>query len=109
MALGSKIRGVAAAVVVSVSVALVGGCDEKLTDENFERVTVGMSYSEVVTVLGEGKREDSGGYGISGAGIPTGQDSGSSKQQTYTWEEDSKQVVIVFNNGKVQSKSKLGW
>lgn len=109
MALVQSLRGFAAATVVAVSVAMVGGCDEKLTDENFERVTVGMSYSEVESILGEGKREDSGGVGITGAGIPTGQDSGSSKQQTYTWEEDNKQVVVVFNNGKVQSKSKLGW
>jgi hypothetical protein len=109
MALGSTVRGVAAAALLAASIALVGGCDETLTDENFDRVNVGMSYSEVETILGEGKREDSGGYGSSSAGIPTGQDSGSSKQQTYTWEEDGKQVVIVFNDGKVQSKSKLGW
>jgi hypothetical protein len=100
---------VGAAIVLAMSVAMAGGCNETLTDENFERVTVGMSYSEVESILGEGKREDSGGYGMTSGGIPTGQDSGSSKQQTYTWEEDGKQVVVVFNNGKVQSKSKLGW
>jgi len=109
MALGHSFRGVTSALVLVVSVALLGGCNEKLTEENFDRLTVGMSYSEVEGIIGEGTREDSGGYGISGAGIPTGSNSGDSKQQTYTWDEDGKKVIIVFNNGKLQSKSKSGW
>jgi hypothetical protein len=108
MTLGTTVRGVAASVVLAAA-ALLGGCDEKLTDENYERISNGMSISEVEGIIGSGTREDSGGYGMTSAGIPTGGDSGSSKQQTYTWEEDGKQVVIVFNDGKMMSKSKIGW
>lgn len=109
MALGNGFRGVTSALVLVVSVLFLGGCNEKLTDENYDRLTVGMFYSEVEGIIGEGTREDSGGYGISGAGIPTGSNSGDSKQQTFTWDEGDKKLIIVFNNGKLQSKSKMGW
>lgn len=108
MTLRTAFRGVTASVVLGATV-LLGGCGEKLTEENYDRISNGMSLSEVEGIIGGGTREDSGGYGMTSAGIPTGNDSGSSKQQTYTWEEDGKRVVIVFNNGKVMSKSKTGW
>jgi hypothetical protein len=108
MALGQNLRTLAAAAVLAVCLVMAVGCEEVVTEENFERVTVGMSYGEVEGILGAGQREDSGGYGSTSGGIPTGNDSGSSKQQTYVWEDDGKQIVVVFNDGKVQSKSKMG-
>ena len=109
MALGTMLRGVLAACLLALCVVVVGGCDDAITDENFDAITVGMSMGEVEGILGTGTREDSGGYGSTSGGVISSNDSSASKQQTYTWGESGRQIVVVFNNGKVQSKSKSGW
>jgi hypothetical protein len=109
MALGMVLRSVVAAGLLALCALLMGGCEDTITEENFEAITVGMSLSEVESVLGAGTREDSGGYGSSSGGVITGGDSSGSSQQTYTWGETGRQIVVVFNNAKVQSKSKSGW
>ena len=67
------------------------GCT-RLTQENFNKVQTGMTYEEVVTILGEPSDNQSVGAGPLSA-------------SSITWEDDSARVNIKFLNNKVQLKA----
>lgn len=66
-------------------------CGQKLTQENFNKINNGMSYAEVVKVLGEPVSSQGGGVlGITAS--------------TSVWREKNTEVTIIFVNDKVTSK-----
>lgn len=69
----------------------------KLTMEKYRQIKDGMTYEEVVAILGsEGKvLHDSSGAGV--------------KTATYQWSGDNFEVVILtFQNGKLNSRTQVG-
>lgn len=70
----------------------LAACGEKLTQENFNKISNGMPYAEVVTILGEPKSSEGGGA----FGITAG---------TSVWKGKTHQIMIVFLNEKVASKT----
>lgn len=82
-------------------------CEAKVTAANFDKVTNGMSYSQVKKILGSGKDDTShAGTSISAPGI--GQTS-KSNDVIYVWEDDNGgKIVIVFQDDKVVQKTKTG-
>lgn len=72
--------------------ALLTACGSKLTQDNFNKITNGMPYAEVVKILGE--PVSSGGGGV--FGITAG---------TSVWKDDEHQITILFVNEKVTSKT----
>ncbi len=66
-------------------------CGSKLTQENVNQIRNGMSYAEVVKLLGEPVSSQGG----SAFGIST---------STSVWRDDEHQVTVVFLNEKVVSK-----
>jgi hypothetical protein len=75
---------------VAIALLLVA-CGPRLSQENFNRITDGMAYADVVKILGE--PESSEGRGA--LGITAG---------TSKWKDGKHQITIVFINGKVLSK-----
>lgn len=71
---------------------LLAACGEKLTQENFNKVSNGMPYADVVKILGEPQSSEGGGV----FGITAG---------TSVWRGDTHQITIVFLNEKVTSKT----
>ena len=67
-------------------------CGEKLTQKNFNKISNGMPYAEVVKILGEPKSSEGGGA----FGITAG---------TSVWKGKTHQIMIVFLNEKVASKT----
>ena len=73
--------------------------EEHLTKENYNKISVGMTYEEVVETLdgheGEFEYSTSEGYFT---------------LEYYCWEnyDSSKVIYVVFNNGLVYSKSSMG-
>ncbi len=71
--------------------ALTVACS-KVTRKNFERIETGMSYDEVVEVLGEPTESSSAGFGPFSAG-------------SAEWQGSDGSISIQFLNEKVQVKS----
>lgn len=51
----------AMAAIFAVAAIALGGCENKLTKENYDRVQVGMSLMQVTDILGEGEKQETGG------------------------------------------------
>ena len=77
---------------VVVLTVFLAACGEKLTQENFNKISNGMPYAEVVKILGEPKSSEGGGV----FGITAG---------TSVWKGETHQIMIVFLNEKVTSKT----
>lgn len=97
---------------ICLSIALVAclalaGCEAKVTTENYDKVTNGMSYSQVKKILGAGKDDTShAGTSISAPGISQ---TSKSNDVIYVWEDEfGGKIVIVFQDDKVVQKSKTG-
>lgn len=86
----------------------LAGCEPKLTRENYDRIEEGMTVAQVEAILGKGKEQDSGGFGITSAGIIDHSSSRRSSQRVFVWEEDGATVVITFTDGVVTSKRETG-
>lgn len=96
-----SIRRTIPAVLAACLLTGLVACEDKLTRENYEKITVGMSQSEVFKILGKGQKEEPSGMNISGAGIASG--SAQTNQTTYTWRKGNVEIGVTFENGKVVS------
>lgn len=92
------------------SFLLCSGCEEKISDANFNAINTGMTLSEVEKILGgKGERQEISGVSISGAGI-AGSSRGSGDQFTYVWKNNgNKEISVTTQGGKVISKGKAGF
>jgi hypothetical protein len=70
---------------------LLVACGSRISQENFNRITDGMPYADVVKILGEPQSSE----GRGALGITAG---------TSKWKDGKHQITIVFINGKVLSK-----
>ena len=84
-------RRAATALLVGGLLLALAGCS-RLTQDNFNKIQDGMTYEEVVSILGE--PTDSKGVGA-----------GSLSASSVTWENDSARANIKFLNNKVQLKA----
>jgi hypothetical protein len=89
------------------SLALIGGCEPVVTEDNYAQIKVGMTLGEVEAILGEGEKEEVGGYGVDYSGVPTS--SGAPSKTNYVWKEEHRQIVVTIEDGKVISRSKTGF
>ncbi|MBM4109355.1 MAG: hypothetical protein FJ255_11215 [Phycisphaerae bacterium] len=90
-----------------VLASLLAGCESKVTDENFAKVTDGMSYAQVEGLLGSGEDQTATGTGIGGAGLLTAETR--SKRKVFVWKEGNKIITVVFDDGKVVEKMREGF
>jgi hypothetical protein len=79
--------------------ALVG-CESKISYENYQKITQGMSRSAVDKLLGtSGDDETASGTSITGAGIA--EDRGAKLQVIRYKETATKYIVVTYKDGKV--------
>jgi len=98
-----------AALTLAVVAGFVGGCEEKITQENYLAIKPGMALHEVEQILGsKGEADSASGVSISGAGIASG-GSTSSRQSNYSWKKGRKEISVVIEGGKVVTSSKAGF
>jgi hypothetical protein len=79
------------ATVAVLSFFLVA-CGSKLNQDNFNKISNGMPYADVVKILGDPQSSEGGGM----LGITAG---------ASVWKDDKHQISIVFVNEKVASKT----
>jgi hypothetical protein len=75
---------------LAMAVLLVA-CGSRISQENYNRITDGMAYAEVVKILGEPTSSEARGA----LGVTAG---------TSKWKDGAHQITIVFVNDKVTSK-----
>jgi hypothetical protein len=83
------------AVVLLVAVA---GC-AKVTLENYEKVTNGMTLAEVEDILGRGTVEAGGGGTLGDLSL---------SGKVVRWGSDEKHIKVTFVNDKVVAKAQQG-
>lgn len=90
---------------ILIAACLIGcGTASVVTLDEYNRVEIGMSYSEVVTIIGE-KGEQSG----SGMSYPNGSDSEGTPNLIYTWKnKDFSNMICIIENDKVIAKDQSG-
>ena len=97
-----------ASAVCFVAALAAPGCSEKVSDENYDRITVGMARDQVESFMGEGEQEDTGGFTMSSGGLLGGKQT-STSSKTFSWKSGNKQIVVEFRDEKVVSKRKVGF
>lgn len=90
-------------VVLTLAAALclvAAGCQKtKVTEENFAKITKGMTITQVENILGSGTDDTpSAGYNISGGGVMSSQ---ASTEKIYTWKSKDLQIIVTMKDGKV--------
>lgn len=88
---------------------VLASCGGGIDSESYDKITVGMTLTEVEGMLGSGERQDASGTSIGASGIVEGSSNANNKRQTYVWNEGDKSIILVIENGKVASKSKKGF
>ena len=76
--------------VLAIAVLLVA-CGSRVSQENYNKISNGMPYAEVVKILGEPQSSE----GRGALGITAG---------TSTWKDGKHEIMIVFVNEKVTIK-----
>ncbi len=105
--LASVVMGVAVAVGTLSSAMVLGGCEEKITQANADKVTTGMTRQQVERILGKGVRQDIGGVSIGASGLAGGAGS-SGNRDVYEWKKGGKVITITFQDDKVIDKVTRG-
>jgi hypothetical protein len=92
---------------------LAGGCANKVTKANFDKVATGMNLKEVEGLLGKGVKEEGDGSGVPAQfGVDVGGVSvqvGNKGIDRYVWESGDKKITVYFRDGKVTGKDQKGW
>jgi hypothetical protein len=104
-----QVRGRGAGVLAAlVLAAALCGCEQKVTEDAFNAIALGMTMGEVEAIMGgPGKDETAGGWSISGAGVISG--SGSTRTRVYVWTEEERQIIVTFRDDVVADKYKAGF
>ena len=102
------IRTICTLAVLVLGLFFAAGCEDRVTEENFDAVTVGMRLDEVEDVLGSGTLEEASGVGIDASGM-LGSSKNSRHTKDYLWETDNHRIVVKFKDGKVVFKQKMGF
>ncbi len=102
----------AAIVTLALSCLFIVGCpkvDKRINQANFAKIKPGMTWNEVVEILGENCTEVTGTTGLGSSagavGVVGGLDSGPSTPalKEYRWGSDYTNITITFNRAdKVQ-------
>lgn len=99
------IRFLAVLVPLVLSLLLLSGCEEKITQTNFDKITNGMSLTEVERLLGSGTDDTpAAGYGVSSGGVLG---SKAAEEKVYVWKGKGFRIIVKMKDGKVVEKSKV--
>ncbi len=100
---------------LALCLLLLPGCGKnKVTKDNFEKITTGMTLAEVETILGgKGTKVEEGDVSNSTMGggvvnLESGKPAGPPIQK-YVWEKGTKKITVHISEGKVNWKKDEGF
>jgi hypothetical protein len=76
-------------------------CSGKLNKDNYDKISNGMSVSQVESILGKGESQAS-------SSVDLGEYGGNVSSEVMTWQSGTKVISITFSNGKVMAKTQNG-
>lgn len=88
-------------ITIVLLVFLLNSCSGKINSENYDKISNGMSKSQVESILGEGESNAS-------SSIDLGEYGGNNSSEVITWQSGMKVITITFSNGKVMAKAQTG-
>ena len=86
--------------IISLSIFLLS-CSGKLNKDNYDKISNGMSVSQVESILGKGESQAS-------SNVDLGEYGGNISSEVMTWQSGTKVISITFSNGKVMAKAQNG-
>lgn len=86
---------------VFFSIVILLGCSGKINNDNYSKISNGMSISQVESILGKGESQAS-------SSIDMGAYGGNISSEVMTWQKGMKVISITFSNGKVVAKANSG-
>lgn len=94
--------------IAALTLLPLAGCEDRITQESYDKIKVGMSIDEVNTIMGgKGDLESAGMSGeISAGGIMTTQ---SAPPNIYKWQQGTKIITVTCKDGKVIATGKDGF
>jgi hypothetical protein len=97
------------AVLFALCFILTGCGKTKVTKENFEKISNGMTLEEVEGVLGEGTQVGGDGSLVAAqAGVDVNAGARPSSTVQYNWESGKNSITVYFRQGKVVLKKSSG-
>jgi uncharacterized alpha/beta hydrolase family protein len=87
--------------VLLFSATILTSCSGKINEDNYGKISNGMSISQVESILGEGESNASSSADL-------GEYGGNISSEVMTWQSGTKVISITFSNGKVMAKAQSG-
>ena len=108
----SSVRGqrlISVAFLLTLCLLLPGCKKSKVTKENFDKITNGMTLDQVEDILGKGEKETGDGSNVAAqVGIDVSGPPSNPGADTYVWEKGNKKITVHFMNKKVANKQQSG-
>ena len=76
-------------------------CSGKINKENYDKISNGMSVSQVEKILGKGESQAS-------SNVDLGEYGGNISSEVITWQNGTNVISITFSNGQVLAKAQSG-
>lgn len=93
---------------LAIPLVFVAACENPVTVESYDQITVGMDQTEVESILGgPGEIQEASGVGIGASGLLESQGGGGDTRD-YLWGDENKGILVKFKDGKVVYKRKMG-
>lgn len=87
---------------LAIAISLfLSSCAGKLNKDNYDKISNGMSVSQVESILGKGESQAS-------SNVDLGEYGGNISSEVMTWQSGTKVISITFSNGKVMAKAQNG-
>jgi hypothetical protein len=87
---------------IAIAITLfLSSCSGKLNKDNYDKISNGMSVSQVVSILGKGESQASSNFDL-------GEYGGNISSEVISWQSGTKVISITFTNGKVMAKAQNG-
>ena len=93
-------KNIAKILFLTLTIFLVS-CSGKINQKNYDKISNGMSVSQVESILGKGESEAS-------SNVDLGEYGGNISSEVMTWQSGTKVISITFSNGKVMAKAQNG-
>lgn len=101
-------RTTLALIAALLTTLFVVGCESKIDDDHYARITQGMSEDDVTAILGSGEDETTSGFSISGGGVPGSKDTKVTVVR-YKDTRNNRAIVVTYHGHKVHEATKVGF
>ena len=87
--------------ILLVFTLFLTSCSGKINKENYDKISNGMSVSQVEKILGKGESQAS-------SNVDLGEYGGNVSSEVITWQSGTNVISITFSNGQVLAKAQSG-